>query len=199
MGYVDHLLDAVTNLPFYTLFGFLVLLFFRRELHTVSLLTGLVLNEAANKMLKNAIKQPRPATSGDSGYGMPSGHSQFTFFLAAYTLVYLGGRAKFPGASLALWSYRAAVLAISIAICASRVQLGHHTVNQVVAGVALGSCLGLGWYLIVVQKVLVEGRWFQWAESLPVCQTFLLKDSGPVDDVLRFEYNAHMAARKRSS
>ena len=190
----------VQQLPFYILFGMGVLLFFRRELHTVSLSIGVVANEICNKVLKNVIREPRPGGAERHGYGMPSGHSQFMCFLAAYTIAYLGSRAKFGSewtSMLSLWLYRITVLIAALSVCISRVIVGEHTTLQVIIGGCLGCLNGLVWYYVILQRVCVAGGLFAYIESLPVCKALLIKDSGNVDNVLKFEYEAHFAARRQ--
>lgn len=50
---------------------------------------------ASNLVLKRLIKQPRPAGSHKSGYGMPSNHSQFMCFIACYFTLWLLHKASF--------------------------------------------------------------------------------------------------------
>jgi membrane-associated phospholipid phosphatase len=47
-----------------------------------------LLNEVANQILKRSIQQSRPEGARMSGSGMPSAHSQFIFFFAAYVVAY---------------------------------------------------------------------------------------------------------------
>ena len=45
-------------------------------------IAGFLVNEAVNKVLKNAFRQPRPLGAALANYGMPSSHSQFCAYLA---------------------------------------------------------------------------------------------------------------------
>lgn len=71
--------------------GFVALILFRRDLHTITFFLGTLLNEIFNMILKYWIKQPRPVfrTEMYSEYGMPSSHSQFMCFFASYVLLFV--------------------------------------------------------------------------------------------------------------
>lgn len=45
-------------------------------------------NEVLNQILKRSIQQSRPDGAHMSGSGMPSAHSQFVAFFAAYAVAY---------------------------------------------------------------------------------------------------------------
>ena len=52
-----------------------------------------VANAILSKVLKRAIKQPRPAGSTEGGYGMPSSHTQSLFyFFSIVASLALGAR-----------------------------------------------------------------------------------------------------------
>lgn len=61
----------------------------RREIETIFLFTGLGSSTILNSIVKNFTRQPRPALSPRSGYGMPSDHAQFMFFFATYVTLFL--------------------------------------------------------------------------------------------------------------
>lgn len=95
--------------------GFIALILFRRDLHTVSGLShefkfsqhnieilfvillqiifflGTILNEIFNKILKNWIQEPRPIErlNMSDQYGMPSSHSQFIWFFSTYSTLFI--------------------------------------------------------------------------------------------------------------
>ena len=72
-----------------------------RQLQAGSILTGQIINEVINMILKRILQQPRPSSrhpflcnllfsgSGRMDYGMPSSHAQFVgfFFVAFITLI----------------------------------------------------------------------------------------------------------------
>jgi membrane-associated phospholipid phosphatase len=127
-----------------------------RSRHLAFVIAGLLVNEAANKVLKNAFKQPRPPGAALSNYGMPSSHSQFVAYLAACFFVLLKKtvvqRIVHP-----LFLLLVAVVAIMMW---SRVYLGFHTWTQTVVGAGTGAAVAVSWIFIVhrfhaVQQCLV--------------------------------------------
>ncbi|KAM4019480.1 dolichyldiphosphatase 1 [Anomaloglossus baeobatrachus] len=46
--------------PVVILISFVTLIIFKRELHTISFLGGLVMNEGVNWLIKNIVREPRP-------------------------------------------------------------------------------------------------------------------------------------------
>jgi hypothetical protein len=102
-----------------------------------------LLGNVFNTMIKHAVREPRPfwldptlEKFTDFGYGLPSGHVQYT------TTIYL---------FIATWVRRRwlwlAVFAFIIVMAVSRVYLGSHFVHDVVVGFLVG-LLVLAGYLI---------------------------------------------------
>ncbi|WP_420629662.1 phosphatase PAP2 family protein [Candidatus Leptofilum sp.] len=96
-----------------------------------------------NTTLKHAFRQPRPfwldpalEKFTDGGYGIPSGHTQFTTTIYLFAAVWLRRR----------WMWLLAILMI-IVMGVSRIYLGSHFVHDVAAGFVLG-LLVLAGYLI---------------------------------------------------
>uniref|UniRef100_A0A8C3JZG4 Dolichyldiphosphatase n=1 Tax=Calidris pygmaea TaxID=425635 RepID=A0A8C3JZG4_9CHAR len=79
--------------PIFIIVGFVTLIIFKRELHTISFLGGLAFNEGVNWLIKNVIREPRPCEEAHSTvttkYGMPSSHSQFMWFFSVYSFLFL--------------------------------------------------------------------------------------------------------------
>jgi len=75
--------------------------------------------------LKELVQQPRPEGAPQSDYGFPSGHAAVAFAIIPFVL-------------------EIAWLTIPLAtlIGFQRVILGYHTIPQVVAGAAIGFCIG---------------------------------------------------------
>ena len=69
----------------------LTLVLSRRELQRVYLLAGLTLSTGLNDLVKDSIRLPRPLGSSRSGFGMPSDHAQFMFFLSTHVALRSGG------------------------------------------------------------------------------------------------------------
>ncbi|XP_017703860.1 PREDICTED: dolichyldiphosphatase 1 isoform X4 [Rhinopithecus bieti] len=88
-----HLLAYLSLSPVFVIVGFVTLIIFKRELHTISFLGGLALNEGVNWLIKNVIQEPRPCggphTAVGTKYGMPSSHSQFMWFFSIYSFLFL--------------------------------------------------------------------------------------------------------------
>ncbi|WP_420645619.1 phosphatase PAP2 family protein [Candidatus Leptofilum sp.] len=96
-----------------------------------------------NTTLKHAFRQPRPfwldptlEKFTDGGYGIPSGHTQFTTTIYLFAATWVRRR----------WMWLFAILMI-IVMGISRIYLGSHFVHDVAAGFVLG-LLVLGGYLI---------------------------------------------------
>ena len=75
--------------PVFIFVGLCTVCIFRRELHLFLFLVGQLADTVLNRILKIVIKQPRPNTSSMQDYGMPSNHSEFVFFFAAYLALLL--------------------------------------------------------------------------------------------------------------
>uniref|UniRef100_A0A3P8U269 Dolichyldiphosphatase n=1 Tax=Amphiprion percula TaxID=161767 RepID=A0A3P8U269_AMPPE len=88
-----EVLAYISLLPVAILVGFVTLIVFKRELHTISFFGGLLLNEIVNWLLKNILREPRPCAGAHSTlyseYGMPSNHSQFIWFFVVYFFLFL--------------------------------------------------------------------------------------------------------------
>ena len=102
------------------------------------LIKGIVACIIINIMLKEIVKEERPDPEKDcfDRYGMPSGHSQLAWFLALY----------FADMDNISWS--ATIFSLSTLISYNRVNIGCHTIKQVVTGAIIGSMLG-----ILVKKI----------------------------------------------
>ncbi|XP_018426344.1 PREDICTED: dolichyldiphosphatase 1 isoform X2 [Nanorana parkeri] len=88
-----QLLAYLSLLPIFILVSFVTLIIFKRELHTISFLGGLVMNEGVNWLIKNIVREPRPCEGTHSTvtteYGLPSSHSQFMWFFFGYSFLFL--------------------------------------------------------------------------------------------------------------
>jgi len=138
---------AFTGLfPFVVVVGLIAICWRERELlHHFSLL-GLMLCEGLNKVLKRIIREPRPPLSPKGGFGMPSAHSQFAFFLLTFCtlLLLLKWRTKSFESVAQLFGLWVA----AFAVCIGRVYLSYHTLSQVLVGVVVGGVLGVVWYWV---------------------------------------------------
>ena len=85
-------LALASMLPIFLIVSYLTTIAVRRELHTCAILFGQLLNEALNLALKKQIRQPRPEGAPSDDFGMPSSHSQFMGFFAAYIVLFASSR-----------------------------------------------------------------------------------------------------------
>lgn len=115
-------------------------------------IAGFLVNEAANKVLKNAFKQPRPPGAALSNYGMPSSHSQFVTYLAAcYFMLLKKSVAKRLTNPLFLL-----LVALAAVMMWSRVYLGFHTLSQTIVGAGTGAAVAILWILFVNRHLAVQ-------------------------------------------
>ncbi|KAL7746343.1 hypothetical protein RI367_008273 [Sorochytrium milnesiophthora] len=125
----------------------------------VWMLAGQLLNEMLNLVLKRTIQQDRPrAGEFGKGYGMPSSHAQFMFFVSGYVAVRVRGirSHKWQLSRLAQRVVTQGVFVVAASVAYSRVYLEYHTAAQVLAGVAVGSVVGGCWSWIGWQKRCAE-------------------------------------------
>lgn len=64
----------------------------RRELFSITIFVGALLCAVLSDVLKAIIKEPRPEGSYKDGYGMPSNHTQLTFYYITVILLALNFR-----------------------------------------------------------------------------------------------------------
>ncbi|CAB4026292.1 Dolichyldiphosphatase 1 [Paramuricea clavata] len=188
--------------PIFILIGFVAVIIFRRELHTVAFFLGCVLNEGLSIAIKHAIKEPRPCRSPTSHYieyGMPSSHAAFVAFFTTYTLFFVYVRLPSPSSEFIdnLWRHLTSLglLCLTAAVSFGRVYLHYHTLHQVLWGLALGLCFGIVWFLIV-HNLLTQ--LFPVITSWKISEYFLIRDSTRIPSILWFEYTrAREEVRKR--
>ncbi|XP_033643543.1 dolichyldiphosphatase 1-like [Asterias rubens] len=203
---IGKALAYISLSPVIILVSFATLILFRRELHTVTFLCGILFNEMVNWITKHIIKEPRPARGNQellfSEYGMPSSHSQFMWFFAVYTVLFiyirLGLQQHSSSSLLELaWKHCLAIGATMLALIVSfsRVYLAYHTVRQVVCGALLGTILAVPWFAF--NEIFLTPLYPQ-VVSWRISEMLMLRDSTLIPNVLWFEYtNARTEARTR--
>ncbi|KAK3586693.1 hypothetical protein CHS0354_039164 [Potamilus streckersoni] len=199
--FIGYILAWFSLLPFCILVGFVTLIIFRRDCHTISYFCGLLLNEVLNWILKHLIREDRPRRDIDilfTEYGMPSSHAQFMYFFACYLVLFLFVRI-YRNYNLIdeLWKYATCVGGFICAslVAYSRVYLGYHTYKQVFCGASIGAVLGCVWFS-VVQFMFTPV--FPFLASSPVGEFLMLRDSTLIPHVLWFEYTSSRSeARSR--
>nr|XP_010585879.1 dolichyldiphosphatase 1 isoform X5 [Loxodonta africana] len=180
-----HVLAYLSLSPVFVIVGFVTLIIFKRELHTVSLppattlyllprnkeeetaasqisfLGGLGLNEGVNWLIKHVFQEPRPCgglhMAVSTKYGMPSSHSQFMWFFSVYSFLFL--------------------------------YLRMHQTNN-------ARFLDLLWRHVLSLSLLTTALLVSY--SRPVSEFFLIRDTSLIPNVLWFEYTVTRAeARNR--
>lgn len=188
---------AITSLiPLMIVVGFVTLVIFRRDLHTISFFVGTLLNEVINWVLKHIIREFRPCRGREAlytEYGMPSSHSQFMWFFATYAAFFLLIRIHHVINSTVLdnaWKYviTLGLFWSALAVSYSRVYLQYHTLLQVVYGGLLGILLACIWFT-VTQFVLTP--LFPTIAAWPISEFFMIRDSTLIPNVLWFEYTCY--------
>lgn len=127
----------------------------RRELWDLLTLAGILVNEMVAQTLKRVFEQPRPpscaAVDFCHTYGMPSSHAQLAWFAATLSLArLLRCRRANPGARFDPISVACAFASapLAAAVAASRVHLGYHSIEQVIAGSLAGCLVGAMWHVL---------------------------------------------------
>ncbi|XP_058808907.1 dolichyldiphosphatase 1-like isoform X2 [Phymastichus coffea] len=197
------LLAIISLMPFAVITGFLTLIIFRRDLHTIVFFGGVVGNEIVNFLLKHTIQEARPMERDGlySEYGMPSTHAQFMWFFATYMTLFVIIRLhQSSNSTLSERFWRVLIIALSIfsagLVTYGRIYLQYHSHFQVLCGAILGIILGIVWFIVVH---LVLTPFFPMIVSWKLSEYFLLRDTTLIPNILWFEYtNIRTEARARS-
>ncbi|CAH0726603.1 unnamed protein product, partial [Brenthis ino] len=194
---------AFTSLaPFGIGAGFVTLILFRRDLHTIAFFFGTLVNEALNIILKHLICEARPLARGHlyNEYGMPSSHAQFIWFFSIYVLYFFIIRLHHINNNSiisALWRIIIVGSCLSLALIVSigRVYLNYHTTAQVIVGAFIGLIFATIWF-IIVHRVLTP--LFPQLVSMKLCEMLMIRDTTLIPNVLWFEYTtSRQEARAR--
>jgi dolichyldiphosphatase len=177
--------------PIFVLSALLTLLASRRDLHTLALLCGQLLNEALNHVLKYAARVPRPAATehaafnAQSPYAWPSDHAQFMAFFAAYVLLWAPRHWGVGPVWRALACGLCALAALAVG--AGRVYLGYHTWLQVGSGWAVGAAAAAA-HFALVERVLRPR--FARVAAWQVARWAWVRDLTATRNALKVEYEA---------
>ncbi|TRY95051.1 hypothetical protein DNTS_004686 [Danionella cerebrum] len=188
-----QVLAFMSLVPIAVLVGFVTLIVFKRELHTISFFGGLIMNEGLNWLLKHILQEPRPCgghSSVTTEYGMPSSHSQFIWFFVVYFFLFLYLRMHQTNNARCvelLWRHILSIVLLAVALCVSysRVYLLYHTWSQVVYGAVAGLMMGVIWFFIT-QEVFTP--LFPKIAAWPLAEFFLVRDTSLIPNILWFEY-----------
>lgn len=191
-------------LPIYVMVFYTSWFLITREIEPVVVVGGHLVGEVLNKIVKRIIKQPRPdfhkefgSGSFSLGYGMPSAHSQFMGYFAAYFICivlfkvkHLRRYQRFLGCAF--------LVVASILVASSRVYLLYHTVQQVVVGVMLGALLGLVYF--IATTFARDIGLVDWVLLWPIVNYFYIKDSYfHCYQTFRDEYDTFLRSKSKGS
>lgn len=192
--------------PFAICTGFITLIIFRRDLHTIAFFVGVFINDCINLVLKYTICQARPIERDGlhTQYGMPSMHAQHMWFFAIYVTLFVYVRLNYSCTIFErIWRITVACGCITTALLISygRVYLLYHSITQVLCGALIGVALGIIWFFIT-HNILTP--LFPIVVSWKLAEFLLLRDTTLIPNVLWFEYTsirteARARARKLSA
>ncbi|CAH0603251.1 unnamed protein product [Chrysodeixis includens] len=182
--------------------GFVSLILFRRDLHTITFFIGTLVNEGLNIILKHLICEARPLSRGNlyNEYGMPSSHAQFIWFFSIYVLYFVLIRLHHINNNSiisALWRVIivGGCILMSLLVSIARVYLHYHTTSQVVVGGIVGFVFATLWF-VIVHRVFTP--LFPQLVSLKFCEMLMIRDTTLIPNVLWFEYTtSRQEARAR--
>jgi membrane-associated phospholipid phosphatase len=125
-------------------------LIFNQHVYFIVYIIVFILNRLVNNYLKQIFKQDRPKNPkkfldddqfSKKKYGMPSGHTQLTFFSVMYA--YLVTNKFYPWILL--------LLSIAIIVIYERLVFRNHTLAQLISGALFGSIIAYLSYSLVGQ------------------------------------------------
>ncbi|RLN46051.1 hypothetical protein BBJ29_003383 [Phytophthora kernoviae] len=177
------ILALFTLSPIFIMIMYATLVTSQRDLDTISMFTGQMVTVVLNKVLKKVINQPRPEGAPMSGSGMPSAHSQFIAFFAAYVVAYTWKRLN-SRRRLEQWFTIVSVLVVAVLTCYSRIHLGYHSTEQVVVGVVFGVLTGFTWHAAVSS---VAPWLFPLLAKSRLAQFFYVRDISHIPDLVIYQ------------
>lgn len=199
---IGQLLAISSLTPIAIIVGFITLILFRRDLHTIMFFVGALLNEAINLIMKKIIAEPRPLLRKSlyTEYGMPSSHSQMMWFFSSYSILFLIFRLRHINSSVLelIWKVvvAMALVAAAIVVSYSRVYLLYHSWSQVMWGAVIGLALGTCWFTLTH---LVLTPFFPIVASWRISERLMIRDTSLIPNIMWFEYtHARTENRTRS-
>lgn len=195
--FIGFILAWFSMLPILLFISLVTLIVFRRDLTTIFCFIGFLFTEAINYILKNVIRQPRPmldrhtSRGSFSKYGMPSDHSQISFYLATFVILLVIFRYHLNSGRFSQFLVKAMLVSGSF-LCAglvafSRIYLEYHTIEQVVVGSIVGILLGIAWFFLVHR---VFSQYFHFITTWRLSEFFMIRDYSNIPNVLFFQYSA---------
>lgn len=200
--WLGKFLALISLTPFAIIAGFIALILFRRDLHTITFFAGTAANELLNLILKHILCEARPMARNSlyTEYGMPSSHAQFMWFFTTYCVYFVIIRLHHMNNNTTLESIWKSCLVgvcivIAIIVNISRVYLQYHTWNQVLGGTIAGLIFATIWFTFTH---LILTPLFPVIVSWRVSELLLLRDTSLIPNILWFEYtNSRQEARAR--
>jgi len=201
---IGKIFAIASLMPMAVIAGFITLILFRRDLHTITFFAGFLFNEVLNMILKYTIRQSRPMHRNVqyTEFGMPSSHSQNMWFFAVYSVLFVVFRLhRFPGKNaihniVQKLGIILTVILVASLVAYSRIYLLYHTWAQILWGAFMGSLFAGIWF---ATTHLVLAPRFQEVVSWPICEYFLIRDTSLIPNILWFEYaNARQESRNRA-
>lgn len=198
------LLALISLTPFGIGSGFLTLILFRRDLHTITFFIGTLLSEVLNYCLKVTICEMRPTLGNrvvHGEYGMPSSHAQYVWFFATYVIYFVFIRLHHMNNNTIMENVSKLLIisssvTMAVLVCFSRIYLQYHTWAQVLCGAFVGFVFATFWFAITY---LILTPLFPQIVSWKISEFLLLRDTTLIPNVLWFEYtNTRQEVRARS-
>ncbi|KAE9344247.1 hypothetical protein PR003_g8563 [Phytophthora rubi] len=178
------MLALFTLSPIFLVIVYLTVVASQRDLDSISMLVGQLISVVFNKVLKKLINQPRPEGAYMTGPGMPSAHSQFMGFFAAYVVIYTWKRIN-SRRRLEQWFTILSVVVISVLTCYSRIHLNYHSADQVLVGAGFGVLTGVAWYIIVAS---VSPWLFPVVAESRLAKFFYVRDISHIPDLTVYQH-----------
>ncbi|KAB0798133.1 hypothetical protein PPYR_09126 [Photinus pyralis] len=200
---LGKLLAIISLTPFGIGSGFLTLILFRRDLHTITFFVGTLCSEAFNYLLKHSICEARPKLRPDDmvEYGMPSSHAQFVWFFATYIIYFVFIRLHHMNNNTIIENVSKLLIISSSVLVAllvsfSRIYLEYHSISQVLCGALVGVVFATFWFALTY---FVFTPLFPQIVTWKISEFLLLRDTTLIPNVLWFEYtNTRQEVRARS-
>ncbi|XP_044268430.1 dolichyldiphosphatase 1-like [Tribolium madens] len=201
--FIGKIFALISLAPFGIGAGFVALILFRRDLHTITFFLGTLCSEALNYFLKHTICEERPMRRTDlyGEYGMPSSHAQFVWFFATYVIYFVFIRLHHMNNNTIIENVSkiliiSSSLVMALLVCVSRIYLQYHTISQVLCGAFVGILFATFWFALTY---LVFTPLFPQIVTWKISEILLLRDTTLIPNVLWFEYtNTRQEVRARS-
>jgi len=200
--FIGKILAIFSLMPMAIICGFITLILFRRDLHTITFFIGLLLNEVLNMILKYTIRESRPMHRNVqyTEFGMPSSHSQLMWFFAVYSVYFTLFRLhQYPGKGISHHLHKVGIIltVVTVAACVaySRIYLMYHTWAQICWGAGTGAVFATFWFTLT--EFVFTPRFHDIA-TWPICEFFLIRDTTLIPNIMWFEYtNSRQETRTR--